>query len=728
MILRWTQSSYIGATLSISFGIIAFIFITGGEILNPTYTDWLMDGDPATHWLGWQFFRNTPFFQWPLGANTNYGMDISSSIVFTDSIPILAFIFRPLSYLLPESFQYIGLWLLLCFSLQSFFSWKLLSLFTKNKLLPLIGCIFFTIAPIYLFRLSGHYALFGHWVILVGLYFYFSKSFSILHWIVILTIASLIHAYLLAMVLSIWITDLIQRNILKQITFLETINFFFITGIYLIIIMWATGYFMLGSSIGSDGFGFYRMNLLSLIDSNTTWSTFLVDKKGGNGEHEGFNYLGIGMLGLGILASYELINKFTTNNKAKFFPLLLMSILLFLYAISNHIAFGTYEILSYSLPDITRPITQTFRISARFFWPVYYLIYLAIFYIIFTRVKPNIAIIICLFFLCFQVLDFFTGFNSIRNKFQNPPDWSSVIKSPLWNKMAHEYKKIIFVLPRHTPKNWMSLSKFASERKMSLNIGYFARIDQKRLYESRLKLTQSIINNQLNNDAIYIFEDNNLWKIAINQLGNNDIAGILDGFRILAPGFRIHAQKKKYLLDDIYEFKHINDTKEAPSRNSLSKINLSLLKNNKQYKYNGKQLSFKSSQLGNNYLISGWTTPDSWGSWSVGDRALLRLDIANTINKDVDLEILSHAYLAKYHPYQNVDIYVNGNYIQLLKYTGKFNYGIRKLKIPKNVLEKSNGHLLIEFHNKNPMSPSDLGLSSDYRKFGIGLISIKLEI
>lgn len=101
-----------------------------------------MDGDPATHWLGWQFFRQAPLLQWPLGANRAYGMEIGSSIVFTDSIPIMAFIFKPFSAWLPETFQYIGIWVLLCFMLQAYFAWKLLSLITPNRWLALVGSAF----------------------------------------------------------------------------------------------------------------------------------------------------------------------------------------------------------------------------------------------------------------------------------------------------------------------------------------------------------------------------------------------------------------------------------------------------------------------------------------------------------------------------------------------------------------------------------------------------------
>src|SRR3989338_897224 len=163
------QYSY-SLLIPILIGIAVFIFVTGGKILWETNSSWLMVGDASQHWLGWQFFRHTPIFQWPLGANPSYGMNISSSIVYSDSIPLFAFLFKPLSSMLPEAFQYFGLWILLCFCLQAYFSWKILSLFTEDKWQLIIGCVFFTIAPVCLFRINIHMALFGQWVILAGLY------------------------------------------------------------------------------------------------------------------------------------------------------------------------------------------------------------------------------------------------------------------------------------------------------------------------------------------------------------------------------------------------------------------------------------------------------------------------------------------------------------------------------------------------------------------------------
>ena len=403
--------------LPILLGFAAFLLITGGHILRPTYTDWLMEGDdPATHWLGWQFFRHSSLFQWPIGANPNYGIDIGSSIVFTDSIPLLAFIFKPLNVFLPDTFQYLGLWILICFSLQSYFGWKLLTLFTQDEWLPLIGSVFFTLAPACLWRLHGHYALFGHWVLLAALYFYFTKNFSIFRWLGLLAAVTLIHAYLLVMVFVIYSGDLIQRCWLKQTAIVKTVSNFFVVSICIAIIMWAAGYFMVGTSVGIAGFGLYRMNLLSLIDPDDIWSKLLRDQKGGSGDDAGFNYMGLGMLGLGLIAGYELLRNPKIGFKVKIIPILVISIGFFLYAISNHVAIGTHEIFSYYLPSITEPFTNAFRCSGRFFWPVYYLMYLAIFYLLFTGSTRSTAITFCAIMLLFQVIDSTAVWRTFRNK------------------------------------------------------------------------------------------------------------------------------------------------------------------------------------------------------------------------------------------------------------------------------------------------------------------------
>jgi hypothetical protein len=89
-----------------------FFFITGGVILRPTDFRWLLPGDGGMNLLGWMFFRNEPFWQQPFDAVWAYGMSISGSLVYSDSIPLMAFLFKPFAGLLPTDFQYFDLWTL----------------------------------------------------------------------------------------------------------------------------------------------------------------------------------------------------------------------------------------------------------------------------------------------------------------------------------------------------------------------------------------------------------------------------------------------------------------------------------------------------------------------------------------------------------------------------------------------------------------------------------------
>ena len=75
-------------------GVLTCLTVTGFRVLDPTNIAWLGQGDPVIHYLGWAFFRDTPWL-FPLGSNPHYGLEIANSIVYSDSIPLLAFLFKP---------------------------------------------------------------------------------------------------------------------------------------------------------------------------------------------------------------------------------------------------------------------------------------------------------------------------------------------------------------------------------------------------------------------------------------------------------------------------------------------------------------------------------------------------------------------------------------------------------------------------------------------------------
>lgn len=691
--------------ISIFIGFCAFILVTDISIINPKNTNWLMKGDPATHFFGWQFYRTAPLFQWPFGANPNYGMDISSSIVFTDSIPLLAFLFKPISSYLPAVFQYIGLWVLICFILQAYFSHKVLSKFTLDTLLPILGSAFFAIAPFLLWRLHGHYALFGQWVLLAAIYLYLQDKYSTIFWIILLCVTSLIHPYLLVMVLAVWSTDMAQRLLIKEIRFLKLVGSF-ITGItFTALIMWFAGYFMINNGVEVEGFGFYRMNLLSLIDPDDMWSRLLRDQKGAPGDYEGFNFWGVGIIGLCIISIYELIKNKKISLPMRVWPLFVFGFLMFLYAISNQIGIGSLELFSYKLPSFTKIITGMFRVSGRFFWPVSYLIYFAIFYVLFRKVDRRIAIFLCTFLLFVQVLDSQKAFTIFNQKFSKTNLYSSPLKSTEWDKIGKDYKELIIVLPRNTPNKWIELSEYAIAHKMAINAGYFARIDVNKLQQSRTTLVSTIIKNNLSNDALYFFEDEILWNIATIQLNKYDFAGIKDGFKFIAPNFKNNSYYGNLKLESI-EF-------QSPNKINALKLNL----NEKYY--------FTISGLNSKYLYDGWSGAESWGTWSEGESSLLIFKLSAIPSNDLNLLIEGHAFITDKHPIQEIDVYVNNKYLSTLKYTLTDNAGIRTIRVPKKIID-NNPHVIIRFDYKNSKSPAELGMSGDGRRLGLGLISIKI--
>lgn len=526
--------------LSILIGISVFFLITGGgKILNPTYVDWLYEGDSTTHWLGWQFFRYSPLLQWPLGSNLTYGMDIGSSIVFSDSATIMAFIFKPINAILPNTFQYSGLWILICFLLQSYFAWKLLSLFTKNKYLPLLGSIFFTIAPTFLWRLQYHYALFAHWVILASFYLYFRYRFSAAQWSSLLSITALIEPYLLAMLLPIFLADLAQKILQKQLSIKGMALNLIAVSLILAIIMWAAGYFMLGDSVGASGFGYLRANLLTFFDPDDLWSLMIQNRSGGDGDYEGFGFLGLGILILGIIAVCEYCIHGKIRFDRKNAPIILVILAFFVFAISNNIGLAGYQIFSFDVPSIFKKITLTYRTSGRFIWPVYYLVYLAIFYVLFTRLNQYKVSILCIAMLTLQIIDSQNAWRVLHNKFAHAPAWTSPLKNPAWDIFAVKYEKIIWInLPRNSKVKWFPLCEFAATHRLAINHGYFGRYDPKNIEAAAAKMELTIKTNELDQKALYIFEDDELWKIALKQLRAQDIVATIDGYKILAPGLR----------------------------------------------------------------------------------------------------------------------------------------------------------------------------------------------
>ena len=208
-------------------GLFFFLYIYGVRIINPTYTDWLLHSDDlegsvdlTQHYLGWVFYRNSPW-QFPFGLTEGlYSSPVS--VIYTDSIPLFAFIFKLLSPILPTDFQYFGMYGLLSYVLMGGFAVLLVRRFCKSSLiLHIVSAIIFVANPVLLNRMFLHTALAGHFIIVAGLcLFFYHDTFSFrkgcLLWTVLISCGTLINAYFTPMLYGLLFFALVSNRKAKS--------------------------------------------------------------------------------------------------------------------------------------------------------------------------------------------------------------------------------------------------------------------------------------------------------------------------------------------------------------------------------------------------------------------------------------------------------------------------------------------------------------------------------
>ncbi len=124
-------------------------------------------------------------------------------------------------------------------------------------------------------------------------------------------------------------------------------------------------------------------------------------------------------------------------------------------------------------------------------------------------------------------------------------------------------------------------------------------------------------------------------------------------------------------------------------------------------------------------MNSGWYQPEIWGTWSEGNLSTLNIPCPSVKPSQtgpliLDLEI--QPFVAPEHP--NVTIKINVGNKQL--WSGSLDkIEIVSFALPKDVCTKNNFTMSISIDN--PTSPEKLGLSSDSRILGIGLIKMRFR-
>ena len=571
MIKKLTYNNQIIVSLSaIAIGGLFFISILGTQIIKPTNIAWLMDGsDWPQHFLGWHFFKNEPW-QFPPGKLISIQPPISTSIGYTDSIPIIALIFKLFANILPHNFQYIGFWLLLCFCLQGFFGALLVSTVSRDFMTQLIGAGIFVISPILLLRI-GHPALCSHWILLAALWLYFRKRKDISHinhlapWISIVFIGAAVHPTITVMILGLAFAYYLRLWLVDRAVKIRycILNFSVLISLTLLV-WWLIGYFELGQiggSYGAYGVGDFSMNLLAPINPMAygnwegSWSTFLLSRPLTTDlQMDGFNYLGVGVIILALCVFYAAVThppEFETI--MPILPLAFLCISFTLLALSYKITLGNHIIFEFKLNQEILKALSIFRASGRFFWPPYYSFLFLIITFIIRRNNAKIGLLMLAICLAFQLADFQNIYNSplLKELRNTRREWQNPLKSEVWSVIGENYDKVIIVPPlfygEEPAVSYIPFAYLAANYGMSTNSFYLARYNYVIHKEMTEKLISDIRSGVIDANAVYVLNKKYL-RFLKSKAKMQAICSTIDGYNVCVSA---REKSMNYFIDKI---------------------------------------------------------------------------------------------------------------------------------------------------------------------------------
>ena len=696
-----TQTSFI----SISF--IFWLFLLGPEYISPLNQDWLYNGDLSIYQIGWKFFRDD-IWRFPIGFNPNYGIYNGGSVVFSDSIPFFAFIFKLFESFIPDTFQYFSFWIFLCIYLQIFLSYKIIFCYTENFYYSLVSSFFFLTSTIFLHRSGIHLSLMGHWLILLYFLINISKTinFKDNKKKLLILFSSLIHFYFTIILIIIYFLETIF-NLRFNI---KIIAKFFVNNLALLVtlflLMYIVGYFSIRIDDGfGGGYGFYNFNLNSFFNplglnniEGFSWSFFLKNIEFTNNNGEGFSYLGIsGLLFLGLCLNnyrtgkYEII--FSRRVSISIF------LLLTLLAVSNNINFGEHNLLNIDLNKYIYLFLSSVRASGRLIWPVFYIIFFSgILYIYFTQSKKTAKIIISILFIV-QIIDLMPGLANYKFGKQYAINTKQLVENEDWVGLSNDFTILRNLNPENQSELYFNLVKhIMSENYHQTDISYLARINRQTLETVRENLIEKFNSNDLEifNKTLYVTKNVSLVK----------------NLKI------IYKDKLNiYFMDDIWLIS-ISDHKEL-SKNIYTDRLINYFKIDE-----GKKIIENFDDNKNNPFGFGWEFDEKIQKFvSIGliSTLIFQLD-SNSCTKKINLLFYFDRYFQNQNNLKKIKVILNNDKEKIIFLNNKKHFNVELFEnCSRNNIVK------LDFYYDHPISKYELRSGLNRKKRAIIINSIQVN-
>lgn len=549
--------------LSGLIGLALFLLFIGPAALLPTNIGWLQYADGEQHYLGWAVYRHEPW-SFPPGRSIWYGLGIGGSIVYADALPLLAIPFKILSPILPEPFQYYGLWILACYVLQAIFACRLAGLFTANPAYRLLAAALIATAPVMLWRLHPfirHESLMAHFLILWALWLCL-KPIGPRHlagWSALLAAATLIHAYLLAMVLALFIADVLDRMRVREVR-LRGAAAWLGAGVTAVLLpAWLAGYFEIGGDVSAAHFGAYGIMgdgtflqlPLTFLKSDWAdygaWSQILPEIPVNYSHHEGYLFLGTGIIICLVCALLLRPIAFVPNLpflRRHLVTALAIAGLTFFAIIKIGTLIAIEKALSFvpagaEIYDALFRFGSMFRANGRFAWPLYYLVMLLPLVALAQLRRPAMAVAILAGALAVQIVDASQGWGVIRNSVSIEPRtrFETRLKDPFWEEAAAHYQTIRRLPPKNQPGRWRDIADLAARHRVGTDVVYLSRSDQTGLEAGRIETLSDLERSIADDTALYIIGKELPLVFRQALAGREGFFATVDGMTVYAPGW-----------------------------------------------------------------------------------------------------------------------------------------------------------------------------------------------
>ena len=673
-------------------------YLLGYGNFNFSNQSWLINGDLAQYQLGWKFYRED-IWRFPLGLNPNYGITNSSSITYSDSIPLLAIFFKIFRSFLTEDFQYFSFWIFICIYLQALFSFKIIYYFTKNTPYSLVSSLFFIFSTTLIYRSGIHLSLTAHWLILC--YFYVQIS-SInnkdLKKHLIIYLSLLIHFYFSLILIGIFFLEKLIK--FKKLCIKDLISSFVII-IFSIILMYVVGYFTIGIDDGLGfGYGIYNFNLNSFFNpigenhlDKFNWSFFLPTLNFQNKEMEGFSYIGIsGILFLILYLKYLFIgkSKIVFSKRTN----ILIFIVFLIIATSNNVNIGNQNLITLELNKYLYGILSSVRASGRLIWPIYYLIFIigivSIFQYSLNKKKPLLIII---FLAIFQLVDLAPGISNyyFGKQYKNQNQESIDITKQM-RGLSKQFNYIRLFKPDNNSSLFFLLNEhILNENYEKTDVSYSARVNRQEIVNKEYKIIE-----QLNNKSLDLF---------------NRTLFVSDNYNFVRNVYFLFKDKLSYYkINKLW----LVSNKKIYDINNLDHID--------KFEFSNIQTSGDRKLELKNFLGFGWEEDKKNQIIMNGYKStlLINFDRVNC-EKNKKLVLRFQKYFDQVRDPIILKVLVNEILYENIKISNNLNYEIDTSKICKN-----NNLLKIDLIADNPKSLFDLKIGLNRKKRSIIFNAIEI--